>query len=417
MRRRTTIGNALWLTLGLCGPVGCGSTAGAPPYDATASDLETASDGQRSARQNTDGTTSDHAAPSGGSPGAAQPADALKGVYGFLVGMDYSATNSTIEGVMGNPDVDGVFIGFPWSDVAPTATTTDFRKIDAWLTAAAAAHKSVSIGIQAGAGTPSWVGTASDYVTITVYDYEQQRCQANQRIPIPWHTSFLDAWKGLVQALAGHLQAEPSLYTSVVAVKLTGINDATYETSLPYEAESTHGSCVTSDDAETWKNVGYTDALVEGAWQTILGYYNDNFADKALTMQYIDEGFPSEWVDGKFQPMNNDVSTAMFAAGKATLGASRFVVEGTGLTTTSGPCQNLDTYADDGGVVGYQTLYYVYGDSKCTMNHDDPPCDEAVLHTALEFGISHKMKYVELYHEDILGYPAEVTFAHEALNP
>jgi hypothetical protein len=115
--------------------------------------------------------------------------------------------------------------------------------------------------------------------------------------------------------------------------------------------------------------------------------------------------------------MNNDVSTAMVAAGKATLGESRFVIEGTGLTTTSGPAANLDTYADGGGVVGYQTLYYVYGDSSCTMNEHKPPCDESVLHTALEFGISHKMKYVELYHEDILGFPAEVTFAHEALNP
>ena len=38
-----------------------------------------------------------------------------------------------------------------------------------------------------------------------------------------------------------------------------------------------------------------------------------------------------------------------------------------------------------------------------------------VLHEALVFGISHDMRYVELYTEDISAYPVEVTFAHEQL--
>jgi hypothetical protein len=419
-----SVWTSLWLAaIGACGMVACGEgTSSAVDSDVATSDLGvTPAQGHDSSsnmpRDSSPTSDSSHGSDAPASKSGSTPASALRGVYGFMVGMTYSASDTTIQGVMNNPDVDGVFIGFPWSEIAPSATTTDFSKIDAWLTAAASAKKKVSIGIEAGNGTPSWVGTGSDYVTITVYDYEQQRCQPNQRIPIPWHTSFLDAWTGLVKAFASHLDSEPSLYGTVSAIKVTGINDATYETSLPYEAASTHGSCTTTDDAEAWKAVGYTDALVESAWQTIIDQYATSFPDKALTMQYIDLGFPEEWVSGKFQPMNNDVSTALLDAGKATLGESRFVVEGTGLTTTSGPCTNLDNYATGGGTVGYQTLYYVYGDTSCTMDGHKPPCDESVLHTALEFGISHQMKYVELYHEDILGYPAEVTFAHNALAP
>ena len=347
----------------------------------------------------------------------ARPADALKGVYGLMVGMTYDASNSVIQTVMGNPDVDGVFIGFPWSVVAPTSSTTDFTKIDAWLQAAVTAGKRVSIGIEAGSATPSWVGSPSDYVTFTVYQFEQGTCQSNVQIPIPWHTSFLTAWQGLVQALSKHLAGEPTLFAAVSAIKITGINDSTFETSLPYEAAGTHGTCTTTDAASAWHAVGYTDALVESAWQTIIGYYDAAFPSTALCMQDIDEGFPAEYADGGFQPMNNAVTTAMIAAAKSTLGTGRFVAEGTGITAVGGTIPNLDTYATGGGVVGYQTLYYVYDNTTCTMNNHVLPCDATVLDNAIQLGIKHQMKYIELYQEDIGGFPAEVTIAHDALVP
>lgn len=216
------------------------------------------------------------AAPPADASGA-RPVDALVGAYAFAVGHVYDPNNAFVNTIMNDPSIDGIFIGVPWSKVAPSSTTTDFAAIDAWLDAAAAAGKKVSIGIEAGSATPSWVGSADDYLTFTVYNFQQKNCNADLKVPIPWHATYLAAMKDLIDAFAKHLRSNTKRYATVSAIKMTGINNNTFETSLPNEAAATHGACTTTDAAAAWQSIGYTAALVEGAWQAIIGYWGSAF--------------------------------------------------------------------------------------------------------------------------------------------
>jgi hypothetical protein len=360
---------------------------------------------------NSDGSSNDDAATHGD---AAAPASNMFGAYALF---------PSDTSIFSNPNIDGAFIGFPWKKLQATSAAPDFGSIDTWLNAAVAAHSRLTIAIEAGAATPMWVyGTpadASQYLTLTDYAFQQQACQPNQIIPIPWKTGFLSAWTALVDAFAAHVSSNPAWEGVVAGIKLTGINNTTFETSLPYGSAQTHGTCVTTDAAAAWQAVGYTEDLVNTAWQTILPHFSAGFPGKPLIMDYIDLGFPAEYVGGAQQPKNNAVSTLLLNSAKTMLGNDRFIVEGTGLAANSGACTNLDSYATSGGTVGYQELYYVYNaPAPCSMSGvPNGTCDETVLHDALVYGIDHHMKYVELYSEDITGYPTEIAFAHTQLPP
>ncbi len=364
-----------------------------------------------------DGGGSDVAATDAGDAavGSKTPAEGMYGAY-YLFPKDTSALTTA--------NIDGAFLNFPWSKLQPTSAAPDFSSIDPWLDAAVSAHSRITIGIQAGSATPMWVyGSPADpaqYINLTEYAFQQQVCQPNQIIPIPWKTGYLTAFTGLVDAFAAHVASNPAWIGVLAGVKITGINNATLETSLPYTPAQTHGTCVTTDAPSAWQAVGYTDDLVDGAWQTILTHFAAGFPNQALIMDYIDLGFPAEYVDGVLQPRNNAVSTLLATTATTMLGTRQFIIEGTGLAESSGASPNMDNYVTAGGEVGFQELYYVDdAPPPCVMS--DPmgtmtnTCDETVLHDALLYGISHHMRYVELYAEDIAGYPAEVELAHDQL--
>jgi hypothetical protein len=324
--------------------------------------------------------------------------------------------------ILSTANIDGAFLGFPWKSLQPTSAAPDFSAIDTWLDAAVAANSHVTIGIEAGSATPMWVyGTPADsslYLSLTEYAFQQQVCQPGQIVPIPWKPAFLSAFGALIDAFAAHVATKPSWMGVIAGMKLTGINNSTFETSLPYTPAQTHGSCVTTDAPTAWKNVGYTDALVNSAWESILPHFDSGFPGKALIIDWIDLGFPAEYVGDTLQPKNNAVSTLLIDTAKTMLGTDRFVVEGTGLSASGGNAPNIDNYAAAGGTVGYQELYYVAGaPAPCVMSAGTGVCDENTLHTALTFGIAHNMRYVELYGEDIAAYPSEVAFAHTSLPP
>jgi hypothetical protein len=340
---------------------------------------------------------------------AGTPAANMFGAYA-LFPHDTSALSTT--------NIDGAFVSFPWLKLQPTSGAPDFSSIDSWLDAAVTAHSHITIGIQAGSATPMWVynGDASQYLNLTEYAFQQQVCQDGKIVPIPWMSGYLAAYTGLIDAFAAHVHSNPSWDGVLAGMKITGINNTTLEVSLPYTPAQTHGTCVTTDAPSAWRDVGYTDALVNSAWQTILTHYAAGFPHQALIMDYIDQGFPAEYVNGVLEPKDNAVSTLLVNTATAMLGTRQFIIEGTGLALTSGAAPNLDNYT---GVVGYQELYYVDGaPPPCAMGEPTTStCDESVLHGALVYGIAHHMKYVELYSEDMTGYPTEIAFAHTQLAP
>lgn len=379
-------------------PLEAGSDAPTPPHDATPHD----------------GSPSD----AGDDASAPAPSTAIQGVYVPTFGKPYNASDGTVATMLDTDGVDGIFIFESWMHLQPTKDTYDWSDLDAWIDAAIAKGKKASIGVMAGSATPSWVGTDSDFVTFTVWASQQKKCLSDERIPIPWHTAYQDAWKGFVEAFAAHLKATPARWDAVTQIKLTGLNGTTAETGLPGVATSTHGTCVTTDAPTAWHAVGYTNDLAISTWKTIASFFDAPFAGKALCMQYVDKGFPAE-VDasGKVLPHDDTVSKTIVQDGLDMFGVDRWIVEGTGLSAVGGTVPVLDDYAaNPGAVVGYQTLYYVAGDTNCVMNPGGT-CDAKALHAAIDIGVAapHLSRYLELYVQDVAAYPAEILYAHGLL--
>jgi hypothetical protein len=352
--------------------------------------------------------------------GVPSPAAALAGVFVPTFSHKYSPTDPFVTSILGSPSVDGVFVYETWDSIEPNGpTNSNWSDLDAWLDAIVAHGKKATIAIVAGAHTPAWVGSPSDYLTFTVWEAAAEHCSTNLRIPIPWHTAFLDAWQGFIGRFGAHLAQNPPRDAAVISIKLTGLNNHSAETFLPNLRSSTYqtpnGPCTTTDAPVLWHSVGYTEVLVESAWQTIAGYFDQAFPTKPFTMQDVDKGFPPE-VDatGKVAPPSNNVSTAIINLGLAMFGTARWVVQGTGLSATGGTIAAVDQYATNpGAVVGYQTFYYVNGDPNCVMNGGGT-CTESVLQSAIALGTMspHNAKYLELYEEDIAGFPATAAAAH-----
>ena len=66
--------------------------------------------------------------------------------------------------------------------------------------------------------------------------------------------------------------------------------------------------------------------------------------------------------------------------------------------------------------VAGQVLWYSYGDPNCRNNGGRGPCDpETTLRRAIDIGLAYKMKYIEIYEQDVLNLPSVIRYAHDSL--
>ncbi|QKG72209.1 beta-galactosidase [Erythrobacter mangrovi] len=116
---------------------------------------------------------------------------------------DPGDTGTVIGGYLARPEVDGVAWRAAWSLVEPGDGTYDWSRLDAALSAAAAANKLVTIHIGVSGGAwPAWLTTAgaqtysgTSILGGTITD------------PVPWDNVFLARYDRLVQQLASHISA------------------------------------------------------------------------------------------------------------------------------------------------------------------------------------------------------------------
>jgi hypothetical protein len=263
--------------------------------------------------------------------------------------------------------LDGVYVSKKWSEVEMSEGTYTFETLNSDLDTAAAAGKKISVGIGAGSVAPSWfcakAGACLSFVIIPEYDKTQ--CNGVE-LPIPYSTTFLTAWLSLIDQLAADLGASPTRYAAVDVVKITGINGETEETDLPSQPAETHactggsacsgGTCTKPDDTSLWLANGYSLSAVKTAWTTIADHFHQMLPDKRLDYQV-----GTAWPDDS----NPSLHTVLVGYGEATFPG--FVVQSNGLNATGGGASEVAAAASSGFVTGYQTAFYVYGDSQCQM--------------------------------------------------
>jgi hypothetical protein len=284
--------------------------------------------------------------------------------------------------------VDGVVLPFAWSALEPQEGQFDWSYVDKLVGQAANNSKAVSLIINAGAQSPSWVysdgAQAFNFIWSKTFFFPV--C-SKQRLPVPWDPVFQSKWSTFVDALAARYNSNPT----VVSVKMSGLNSVTPEIFLPFAtgAKITSGSisCNSNNDVANWQAIGYTPNLAEGAWNQIANAFHDAFPDKPLEVMLIPGGFPpinNEGVVFKATGgQDTEVTDYIITSGISQFGR-QFVVQNDGLSATW-IWSTEESYANQIDT-GYQTVGVLGKNLAATVK------------LALDGGAT----YLELYEADIL---------------
>jgi Beta-galactosidase len=184
----------------------------------------------------------------------------FRGIYSLWTPADASAP------------YDGVFALATWAKLEPRKGDYNWSALDNVANAAVKAGKHFTIGVAAGAVTPSWVNTRKVYLP-----------QARLTVPIPWDLNYQMDFGDMVAALGTHYAGDASLD----GVHVTGINTKTGETFLVDNAV----------DCAPWINVGYTATTLITTYQQILAMFTAAFPTTELSVAFIPGGFPLDGSD------------------------------------------------------------------------------------------------------------------------
>ncbi len=326
----------------------------------------------------------------------AQTISAMRGLYSAF------ASSSQMPSILTDPNVDGVFLAQTWSSLEPQEGVYYWTRLDSLFSEAAAYGKKVSLGVQAGYQTPSWVYADGAQAFSFVWDKNttSPAICSRQNIPIPWDPVFLSKWQSFVLALGARYQSNPSL----ASVVIYGANTRTVENTLPISVNQTitNGkiSCTGPDYPVNWQTAGYTRTKMENALFQMQGVFAQAFPHTQLIAALNPGGFPPIDDNGNLLSTTADpqANQDLISYGISTIGGQYGVGNG-GLSSvwvwplTASYSMTIDT--------GYQTVS-VMGSN---------------LTAAANLALGAGAMWLELYATDILNpsLAAEITTLHQTL--
>jgi Beta-galactosidase len=324
-------------------------------------------------------------------------AGSIRGVFALGI-----ANKRTPEAILRDPNVDGVSLLYKWSELEPVQGRFDWRSMDDQISQASAHGKKVSLGIQPGIFSPSWVYANGARAFTFRWDKPWGPPPCTQiSFPIPWDPVYLGEWDRFITELGRRYKDQSRL----VLVKIEGINAQSPEFLLPHSRSGEHSrplvSCSPSNDLDEWNSAGYRPHRIVSVWQTLAATYGEAFPYQHLILETGPWEMPAIGEDGSLSEGSGHAP--MFSAisqGKMLLDG-RFVVQNDGLTAVwSWP--QLPALAQ-GVSIGYQMAWQVTKDPTCRMNHFQRPCDpRSDLQRAIDRGIRGEATYLEIYTADLL---------------
>jgi hypothetical protein len=326
------------------------------------------------------------------------------------------------------PHVYGVVVRPVWNQVEPKDGVFDWSLVDAQIDLATKAGLYVSIAVEAGEYTPSWLfaaGAERLHFDVAPHGAGASRCVSVDLAP-PWDGVFQDRWRGMVAGLASHLKQTRRM-SRVAMVKVTGINDASEETRLPAQpAMVIPGVCTTTDAPKKWAGALYTPDLVVSSWRTIAHMFANHFPGIPIVDDVlVGNAFPpidrnSQVVRVKDAP---DVSQLIIDAGLATF-PDVFAVQWNGLNETSVTPDVTDAAAAS-AYMGWQTnnwLGAAQHGAGCngTGPADASECTPAGFLAILRNGAEQagqNASYIEVFPYDAVTFPRAIATAARLLAP
>ncbi|MGH8093367.1 MAG: beta-galactosidase [Chthoniobacterales bacterium] len=301
--------------------------------------------------------------------------------------------------VLANPDVDGVTLRQDWASLEPTEGTFDFSFLDTAVASVGAVGKKVLLRIGTQSGKPGWVTTAvqnagGSFFTFTAHG-------ATTTIPVFWDATFLAKKTAMIAALGAHFAQNPT-----VAVVVASFANATSEDwNVPH----------TPPDVLNWLALGYTSDKLIGAGQTIIDATMTAFPNQIVTLA----------VGGSGHVKGTNLDPTADYVPRAVVGLERIAwpdrlnVQKNDLSTfipvapgTGTLYQMISDFQPD---VAGQMVFQCLNDPTYRVNNGVPIDPALELTESINNAVSYKEKYVEIYQIDVLGLPAVITAAHEAL--
>ncbi len=219
----------------------------------------------------------------------------------------YFAT-TVYPGLLGNPDVSGITLYVDWSMLSPNAPPArpDWTLVKDLLHQAGALKKTVQLVVQPGINSPTWLlgdaggkndgllkscnylfdptykpppaGTECGKVTFSGFTEGGWNPVRSQDVPMPWNSTYKNAWQTFLKALAAEFEGNPSL----VSIAVAGPTASSEEMSLPV-TRNTHGVAQIGNFSP------------EQMWNTLLAHhYTSAYKDYTKYLN-TDVAFIDEW--------------------------------------------------------------------------------------------------------------------------
>lgn len=236
----------------------------------------------------------------------------------------------------------------------------------------------------------------------------------------------------MVGELATCLNSDGNSAGTVVDVKVTGLNGKSdEETILPYDPGGPEtcsngpplcngGSCQTSYDLVVFEDAGYTADSGAEAYMSFVQATHAAFPGLPVGSQISSEMLlPAGIVDAGFGTYAR-VLTELFVTDA---GQYSITSQEQGLAADAGAdTQGIQVAMNAGIPIGFQMVLSVVGYSgPCEMSQGlqrDGGClcpDVCVLLAAIDNGVGHGARWLEIYEQDLLAYPDAGQYAHDLM--
>jgi hypothetical protein len=299
--------------------------------------------------------------------------------------------------VLSDPSVDGISVRVAWRKLEKTPGAYDWSFLDSEVARAAKAGKFVLLRVLSeGPGTPSWALDGTK--TFGYRDVNKFHSGKTGLMAVYWDNTYLARKKAMIQALGQRYSGNPAV--RVVAAICASSHSGDW--AVPHNP---------ADIAE-WNAVGYTPQKLIDVCKQIIDVTMQSFPRQCVTL--------AVGRNGRLDPDPNFVGRAAVQYGRSHYGG-RFITQKNSLAATtplpgSGDLKHFEVLWESRPDVAGQVLWYSFGDPSCRNNGGRAPCDpEATLKRTIDVGLAYKMKYIEIYQQDVLHLPAVIRYAHESL--
>jgi hypothetical protein len=251
------------------------------------------------------------------------------------------------------------------------------------------------------------------------------------QLPEPWDPTYQSLFGQALAALTSHLAGLADSAT-VVELKVTGVNDSTDETLMPFSKGGTigcnsgsscqmdagggNGWCTESDGVAVITDAGYGTTTAESSFTLFAQDLRTDAPGLTLGSQ-VSAALPN--------PGSGDLAEEIVDQFIANASLPPITVQDNGLRAVSGVDPGTLDAAAAGVAVGFQEYLGVAGDTACKMSQGlkvgplwDGGCgNEQVLDVEIWNGLDAGASFLELYQLDVQTFPNACAMAHAAMVP